>query len=372
MDRLRYSLRAPGSWLLRALRVPGREREALVQAGKMALAAVVAWQLARVLLPSPQSFIAPYAAVFLMAETVYRSLTNAAQQLVTLMLGLVLAYAGANLLPQPLLAMGVTVFLGMLVGQWHRLGSSGVWVGVIALLMIAGGTADSGAYLLERLGETVLGAGVGVAVNMLILPPVHLRHTRRTGSLLAGEIRELLSSIADDLGGDWDLDTARSWLRRARTLDQTVRRAEEAVSWGRESTRFNLRWRFQARRNRSPVPSRIESSIGLLGEVSAQVQRIAEALVTEEPLDSAFTQRFADLLHGLAQAIANYEESLDQGAESLRERLDPVHEKQRDLVQWVYEGRTLSAEARQTEDALLLAVSRALRVLANGGLAVGR
>ncbi|GHF47589.1 uncharacterized membrane protein YgaE (UPF0421/DUF939 family) [Amycolatopsis bartoniae] len=363
MNRVLHSLRAPGDWLLRALRVPGREREALVQAGKMALAAVLAWLAARVLLPSPQSFIAPYAAVFLMAETVYRSFTNAAQQLVTLMFGLVLAYLGATLIPVPLLAMGVTVFLGVLIGQWHRLGSSGIWVAVVSLLMIAGGTANSGVYLLERLGETVLGAVAGVVVNMVVLPPVHLRHTREAGVVLAGEIRELLGSIADDLREDWDVETARSWLRRARTLDHTVRRADEAMIAGRESTRFNLRWQLLARRNRSPLTSAMAESITTLAEVSAQVQRIAEALVTEEPMDPAFTQRFADLLERLSQAVACYEESLDQRVEALPERLDALHAKQRELAQWVWEGRTLSTEARQTEDALLLAVSRALRVL---------
>lgn len=369
MNHILFSLRVPFSWLARAVRVPGREREALVQAGKMALAAVLAWLASR-LLPSPQSFIAPYAAVFLMAETVYRSITNAVQQTITLMLGLVLAYVGASLIPVPLVALGVTVFLGMLLGQWQRLGSSGVWVGVTALLMITYGTADSGQYLLERLGESLLGAVVGVAVNILILPPVHLRHTRRAGLALAGEIRELLCSIAGELADDWDTDTARAWLRRARRLDLSVRQAQDALGQGRESTRFNLRWQLLARRGGSGAPARIEASIGTLAEVSEQLQRIAEALVTDEPMDPEFRRRFAEVLEELAQAIACYEESLEERVESLPGRLDLIHEKQRELVGWVYEGRELSTEARQTEDALLLSVSRALRVMADGSPAM--
>lgn len=329
----------------------------------MALAAVLAWLVAR-LLPSPQSFIAPYAAVFLMAETVYRSIANAVQQTVTLMLGLVLAYVGASLIPAPLAALGVTVFVGMLLGQWKRLGSSGIWVGIIALLMITYGTADSGQYLLARLGESLLGAVVGVTVNIVILPPVHLRRTRQAGIALAGEIRELLCSIADELVEDWDAETARSWLRRARTLDLTVHQARDALGWSRESSWLNLRWRWLARRD-SSAPSKIESSIDTLAEVSEQLQRIAEALHTDESMDQRFRARFAEVLGGLAQAIACYEESLETRVESLPERLDTIQRKQRELAGWVYEGRELSTEARQTEDALLLSVSRALRVLAN-------
>jgi uncharacterized membrane protein YgaE (UPF0421/DUF939 family) len=363
VNRVLFSLRAPFSWLARALRVPGREREALVQAGKMALAAVLAWLVSR-LLPSPQSFIAPYSAVFLMAETVYRSIRNAVQQTVTLMLGLVLAYVGANLIPVPLAALGVTVFVGMLLGRWQRLGSSGSWVGITALLMVTYGTADSEQYLLERLGESLLGAVVGVAVNVLILPPVHLRHTRQAGIALAGEVRELLCSIAGELVADWDIETAQSWLRRARTLDLTVRHARDALGRDRESARFNPRWRVLARRA-GAAPAKIESSIDTLAEVSEQLQRIAEALVTDEPMDPQFRNGFADVLETLAQAIACYEESLEQRVESLPGRLDETHRKQRELADWVYDGRAPSTEARQTEDALLLSVSRALRVLAN-------
>lgn len=329
----------------------------------MALAAVLAWLASR-LLPSPQSFIAPYAAVFLMAETVYRSITNAVQQTVTLVLGLVLAYVAASVIPASLAALGVAVFVGMLLGRWHRLGSSGAWVGVTALLMITYGTAESGRYLLERVGESLLGAAVGVAVNMLILPPVHLRHSREAGIALAGEIRELLSSVAAELVDDWDRETARSWLWRARTVDHSVHRARDALGKGHESIRFNLRWRL-AGSGSFGTTSKIESSVGTLAEVSSQLQRIAEALATSEPVDLQFRRRFAGALETLAQAISCYEESLEERVESLPGLLDEIHAKLRELAEWVYDERELTTEARQTEDALLLSVSRALRVLAD-------
>src|SRR4051794_15967438 len=77
------------------LRLSGRDREGLVQAAKMAVAAVVAWLAARQL-GGPQSFIAPYAAVLIMNGTVYRSLVDAARQVTTVVLGVLVAFVVAG------------------------------------------------------------------------------------------------------------------------------------------------------------------------------------------------------------------------------------------------------------------------------------
>ncbi|NKQ57427.1 FUSC family protein [Amycolatopsis sp. K13G38] len=345
----------------RAVRVSGREREAVLQAAKMAIAAVLAWLLTR-LLPSPQSFIAPYAAVFLIAGTVYRSLANAITQTVTVMLGLVLAYLAFSALPWQPVALGVAVFVGMLVGSWHRLGANGMWVGVTALLMITAGTADHGHYLLERLAETAVGAVVGLAVNVLLLPPVHLRGARHAVRSLAGEIDELLQSLAADFDSDWDADTAWTWLHRASALDDAVRKAEDALSRGHESVRFNPRLLLHPGMRR-PAP---EPSLRVLREVSRQVQRITEALATasldEDEFDPEFLAGLGSLLEQLAKAMSYYERSLDERG-ALPDLLDTLHFEQCELSGRVRRHRAGPA-AQQAEDAVMLSVSRMVRVLA--------
>jgi uncharacterized membrane protein YccC len=279
-------------------------------------------------------------------------------------LGLAIAYAAAHLIPQPVLALAVAVFVGMLLGQWHHFGSSGIWVGVTALLMISYGTAGNLLYLAERMGESVLGAAIGVAVNTLILPPVHLQHTREAVTALAGEVRDLLHSVADDLRGDWDTDTASHWLRAARRLDSTVLRADDAVSWGRESVRFNIRWLVHRRRGRTPLPSSFESPLSVLKEVSEQVKRITEALVTaahQDELDGEFAAGYALLLDELAGAVACLDQT-DDRLTDLPGHLDEISARHRELAGWVPLDRVTTV-ARQAEDAALLAVARSMRVL---------
>src|SRR4051794_33488325 len=91
----------PARWLSRAVRVPGTERHALTQALKAALAAALSWVVAVWLLHLSQPFLAPYAAVFAVEATVYRSFRTSARQLVTVALGVVLAWLANQLLPMP-------------------------------------------------------------------------------------------------------------------------------------------------------------------------------------------------------------------------------------------------------------------------------
>src|SRR5699024_4955714 len=137
---------APVGWLVRAVRAPGREREGLLQSVKIAVAAVAAWALARWLLPSV-AFLAPYSALFLMNSTVSRSVADAVRQLLTLGLGVLLAFVAATLLGKQLAGLGMVAFLGTLLGNWPRLGRNGVWVGVTALFALLFGQAADPLYL---------------------------------------------------------------------------------------------------------------------------------------------------------------------------------------------------------------------------------
>jgi uncharacterized membrane protein YccC len=279
-----------------------RQQEGLVQAAKMALAATVAWLVAKQI-HAPQSFMAPYAAVFMMSETVYRSLAEAARLMATLVLGVLLAFVTITVIPNTAIALPVAVFTGAAIGRWHRFGDSGIWIGITALLMLTAGTADDAGYLVYRAVEAMIGAAVGLAVNVFVLPPLHLRDGRRAVEGVTTELDDLIRTIAGGLRDGWDDDAAQLWRRRARALENAVRRAEEAQSRSRESTRFNPRWVLHRRRHR---PS--GQDLGTRYEVTRQVQHMTEALVaagdgTAPNAGPDFGPAFAELLDTLAAAV---------------------------------------------------------------------
>lgn len=291
-------------------------RETLAQIAKMTLAAVAAWAVAEQIHP-PQSFIAPYVAVFVISETVYRSLIQIGRQLVVVVVGIVLAFGAAAVIPHIGAAMAVAVFVGMLIGQWQRLGDSGVWVGTIALLMLAYGTADNPAYLYYRLLESLVGVSIGAIVNILVLPPIRQRQAHRVVNDLSRRLIELLCEMAEGLRHDWDHDAARAWQRRCRSLHREARVAEDSVRQNQESTKFNLRWLYGRKPRRPTSQLSYVAAVDMLGDVNTELHRITDALVTatdsqvaEAVPDLEFNRSVAELLDDLAASLERYRQPL--------------------------------------------------------------
>lgn len=354
--------------------VTTRHRERLVQAAKMALAAVVAWLLARQF-HQAQSFIAPYVAVFLISQTIYRSVMDSARLLSAMVLGLVLAFTVITLVPQQVLALAIAVFVGMLVGQLGWLRDSGIWVGVVALLMVTSHTADDPWFLVYRVIESLIGAAVGTAINLLVLPPVHLRKAEQVVTDVSTEINQLLRTMAEGIRREWHHWETGSWLERARDLDRTVFRAREAVGQSYESTRFNPSSRGDPRQPRQS-PAASWSAIDTLGDVARQLQRMAEALASANqsggvlwPTDATFNARYADLLEWLAAGSERYRSleaepgethaTVSRGIEETERMNDELAARRDDEVSgWSAQG------------ALLVAAERAFRALADDSTAV--
>ncbi|MBE1493746.1 putative membrane protein YccC [Amycolatopsis lexingtonensis] len=232
--------RGPLGWLARALRVPGRERRVLVQSAKATLAATGAWLLATLVLRLPQPFLAPYAAVFLVESTVYRSLRGWVQQVGAVACGVLLAAVAGQLIPWQAVALAAVVFAGLLAGSWQRFGESGVWVGVTGMLVVSYGTATEPVLLGDRLLETALGAAIGVAVNTLIFPPLHGERLATAAARLATALADLLESTSDLIRHD-EPEGVDSLLSQANDARSQVLAAEDAAGLTREGRRLNLR-----------------------------------------------------------------------------------------------------------------------------------
>ncbi|WP_313905052.1 MULTISPECIES: aromatic acid exporter family protein [unclassified Streptomyces] len=184
----------------RAWREPGRERDLTVQAGKAALAACVAWAVAGWWLQAPMAFVAPWVALVLVESTVYRSLAHGLQQVAAIAVGTVVATGVALVLNNTMVTMVVVLPAVLLLVQWQRLGSQGIYAATGALFVLTSGQvslATSGA----RIAEAVFGAVVGITVNALVRPPVYLRDTRAALQDAACEAQEILDAVAEGLDG---------------------------------------------------------------------------------------------------------------------------------------------------------------------------
>ncbi|MEU9270078.1 aromatic acid exporter family protein [Streptomyces sp. NPDC048251] len=355
----------------RAWKEPGRERDLTVQAGKAGLAAWVAWALAGWWLQAPMAFVAPWVAVVLVESTVYRSLAKGLQQLAAIAVGTVVATAVALLLDSTMVTMAVVLPAVLLLAQWQRLGSQGIYAATGALFVLTNGQvslATSGA----RIAEAVFGAVVGIAVNALIRPPVYFRDTRAALEDAAREAQEILDAVAEGLAdGEWDSHAAGEWHERALRLGRLVDQARSAVGWSRESMRGNHRGR--GRGAVSPPGKAYDDALAVLDHVAVHTAGVTRTVMeAASHNDEAarpgpqITGPYSDFLRHTARAIGLYSQTRFAGTGTSQSPDGALHEAVKELNRSLDElHRTLPGAVQDDPEALathgaLLAQARRL------------
>ncbi|MFI9152535.1 aromatic acid exporter family protein [Streptomyces sp. NPDC053367] len=347
------AVRRHGGAAVRAVRrawtEPGRERDLTVQAGKAALAACVAWAVAGWWLQAPMAFVAPWVAVVLVESTVYRSFVHGLQQLAAITVGTVVATVVALLLDSTMAAMVVVLPAVLLLAQWQRLGSQGVYAATGALFVLTNeqvSLATSGA----RIAEAVFGAVVGIAVNALVRPPVYLRDTRAALTDAAREAQEILEVVAEGLDdGEWNSYAAGEWQERALRLGRLVDQARSSIGWSRESMRGNHRGR--GTRAVAPPGKAYDDALAVLDHVAVHTAGVTRTVLEtanhndkEARPGPRITRPYADFLRHTARAIGLYSQTrfagtdpltdgdLTEAVRELRRSLDELHRRLPDAV----------------------------------------
>lgn len=215
-------------------------RVSALQTVKTAGAAMLAWEAARLLLDADTPVFAPLTAMLVVQVTVRASVRNAVERVAGVVAGVLVALLLARAFGLTWWSIGLLVAGGLLVGRLARLGPQGaVQVPVSALLVLVIGTQTD--LAVARVEDTLLGALIGVLVNVLVAPPVSLAPAQRAAADLAEQLAALATVLADGVTRPFDAPTARSWLLTSRLLPDGLDRARDALDGAADSLRFNPR-----------------------------------------------------------------------------------------------------------------------------------
>jgi hypothetical protein len=139
-------------------------------------------------------------------------------------------------------SLGALVAAAIVVGQLLRLGPHLVEVPISAMLVLGVGASGAESIGGDRVLETLIGAAVGMLVNVLFPPAVQTRYAVRSVERFAGEIAALLDEAAGVLVvGPVDPEQTTRWLQGARRLNRHVPRLDRALAHAEESRRLNVR-----------------------------------------------------------------------------------------------------------------------------------
>jgi hypothetical protein len=206
------------------------------------------------------------------------------------------------------------------------------------LVLGASGAESVGA---GRVVETLIGAAVGVLVNVVFPPAVQTRYATQALERFADEIAGLLHDAASALrAGPVTVEQSTRWLEDARRLNRHAPRVDRALAHAEESRRLNVR----ALRV-PPVSRGTRTGLDALERASVSLRTLFRAI------DDATRERTG------MQEDAGYADIVRRTVASLLERMGTV----------VGEfGRVLVSEAGDTEEAERDRLAGALEALRSG------
>jgi hypothetical protein len=259
-------LRRARTSLVRRGRMPG------VRTAKTTFAVVASYLIAELLHVSDHPVVAPLTALLVVQLTLYRTFAHGIGQVGGVLAGVVVAVGVANLVGFTWWSLGAVVALSLVVGRLLRLGPHLFEVPISAMLVleVGGGEAVAAARILEAL----IGAVVGIAVSVLIAPPLYLQPAGAAIGDLAARMAGFSRDFATGLRGPWTRAASHHWLNQAREVADEVSRAERTVSRAEESARFNPR----GQRTRDARP-RLRTSLTGLERCYVTLRTLARAVL---------------------------------------------------------------------------------------------
>jgi uncharacterized membrane protein YgaE (UPF0421/DUF939 family) len=282
--------------------------ERLTVAGRSLLqtaaAATLAYLAATEVIGHERPFFAPVAAIITLGITVGQRGRRAVEIALGVALGIAIADAlvlvtgpGAGALAVVvLLAMGVAVFLGS--GQIFATQAA------VSAVLVAVLQPPDGGLSAERFVDALVGGGIALLVNALVLPSDPLKMVRRAAEPVLDELALTLESIAQAVESG-EQDQAERALLRARELDQLEAQLQEAVSVSRETARF------------APARRRDRGHVDLYADAAAQIDLairnirvLARGALRGARLGDNLPPAVATAIRDLAEAVSRLRDAL--------------------------------------------------------------
>ncbi|MEU7094896.1 hypothetical protein [Kitasatospora aureofaciens] len=328
------------------LSLPEWSTTALTRSVKGLMAALLAWQTASWWLPGHQQYLAVATALAMVnAPTIYRSVTQALRSVAARAAGLSLAVVVVWLLGPAAGSIAAIPAIALVAGG-RRGSDSRLQIASTATLTLAAATAFPVGHVITLTLAALTGAAAGIAVNALILPPVHLGASDASVRELAAAMGELLGDMGRGLRERQHADRAHLWLERGRRLDALALQAEEDLRQSQESLRWNTRCIVHGQQE----PTDHSKALRALHRVSFQVRGIARTLAdtvdarpTGHDLNRLFLDRYAATLETAERAMESFAAPGHAAGPGLDSFCGPLRRAIDDATTW---HRTMTEEIR--------------------------
>ena len=216
-------------------------RAPILQVLKSAVATIAAWLVAGWLIPGPLPVFAAIAALLVVQPSVDQSLGKAIERSVGVIAGVVIASALGLVFGPNGWVILLAIVVAILAAWAARMTTpTSNQVAISAMLVLAlGGTSPE--YAFDRILETLIGAAIGIVVNVLIVPPVLVGPAREQLAALGGELAASVDRLAAALEAPQSRADLDALMIEARLLRPMRDAADGAIADAEESLTLNPR-----------------------------------------------------------------------------------------------------------------------------------
>jgi hypothetical protein len=310
---------------------------------RLSFAAIAAYGAGLGASNDPRPTTAALTALLIVQVTLVGTLTDTARRILSVLAGVGVAITVATFVPFTWWSLGGVVAFSILLGQALRLGDHLLEVPISAMLILAAGGA--GVQATDRVIETVVGAAIGLLVNIVVPPSTRTRSAGEAVEHYAWRLSRLLRRAAGTMADRAPTrDEAYQWLEEVRVIGADAGRVDRVLTEAKQSRRLNPR----AVGTADPVPDlrsgldAVEHSAVAMRAVFRSVAEGAGGVVAQdgddppEESEDEHDRRgaIAALLADLARAVAAFGTVVRSDAEStggaataeLTEALEAVRE----------------------------------------------
>ncbi|WP_139977365.1 FUSC family protein [Nocardioides litoris] len=292
-----------------------RFRDKRWQIAQCAVAAGVAWFIARDLLGHDVPVFAPIAAVVSLGTSYAQRLRRVAEVTAGVAIGVFLGDLLVALLGSGAWQIALIVGLAMTAAVMLDAGTLFVNQAAIQSLFVAALVPTTGDSLLRWTDALVGGAVALVAAT--VVPAAPLRRPREQAGAVLEKVAELLRS-AGQVMVDGDADRGLDLLADARATDQLVRRLQAAADEGMAvvaSSPFRVRHRPGIRR----MNELVEPLDRALRSTRVLVRQVAVGAYRRRPFPASYAALVDDLADAVLEVVAELD--ADRMPAAVRERL---------------------------------------------------
>src|SRR4051812_15317933 len=308
------------------------------------------------LFPGTRPLLAPLTAMLVVQVTPVSLLATGLDRVVAVVTGVSLAVAFASVVPLEWWSLGLLIFVSITIGQVLHLRSNLIEVAISGMLVLGVGSLGAEPAAWQRIAETLVGAVVGIAANLLFPPKVASADAGRAIDGLADSVSDLLVRAADELTelvaeGRDPAPAARAWLGEARRITHDIPRVGAALLHAEQGRRLNVR--AVGTPNMGPglrqgLEALEHSAVSIRGMMRAVADATSDPSWPNDDISE-------DVLLGLAQTFREIANAVDAFGQLVRDDADPRKRTGADDVHRLREALEGLHEARARLDDLALA-----------------